>query len=139
MDRSTGNMEESNLKVIKLVDSTNYLPWKFQIKVLLENIADFELLEEEKPENTEAGKLKNWNKADQAARKIIVTSVSEKVLLTIMSCGTLKEMLDRLKRCMDRRRINLCMYWSNVSLRLPLISLEVLLDMYQNWRTLPRR
>lgn len=88
-------MEELNVKIVKLVDSSNYLPWKFQVKILLKNLTNSELLEKNKTDD--GVDQAKWTKADLAAQKIIVTSVSERVLVTLTSCTTSKMMLDRLE------------------------------------------
>ena len=88
-------MEELNVKIVKLADSSNYLPWKFQVKILLKNITNSELLDKEK--TADGVDQAKWTKADLAAQKIIVTSVSERVLVTLTSCTTSKMMLDRLE------------------------------------------
>lgn len=52
--------------------------------------------------NLKMVKLK-WMRTDAVAQKIIVTSVSEKVLLTLVSCKTAAELLDRLDALYEKR------------------------------------
>lgn len=92
---------EELLKVDRL-EGHNWAQWKFVVKVHLKTSDLYGIVngEEKKPvegsgENVE-NKIKQWEKLDSRAQKVIVTTVGQQALLHIMNCNTAKEMWDKL-------------------------------------------
>lgn len=82
------------LKTVKLTGNENYQIWKFQIGIILKSMKNGDLLNTEKP--SDAAKLKDWTHVENSAQRIIVTSVSEKVLSLLFACDSSKTMLEKL-------------------------------------------
>lgn len=94
---------DSESKMEKLRDSSNWSLWKFQIKVLL-NAADImDVVNDNFPKPIDDSKgnfqeqLKIWKKADHKAQKVIVTAVEHQAMLHIMNCTTAREMWVKLE------------------------------------------
>lgn len=68
-----------------------------------------------------------WKKTDTNTQRITVTTVSEKVLLTLMSCKTSKQMLDRLEAFYRAR--------TDQTLQQHSTQMRELVDIYRNWKT----
>ncbi|KAK7579919.1 hypothetical protein V9T40_000548 [Parthenolecanium corni] len=82
------------LKTVKLTGNENYQIWKFQIGIILKSMKNGDLLNTEKP--ADAAKLRDWTHVENSAQRIIVTSVSEKVLSLLFACDSSKTMLEKL-------------------------------------------
>lgn len=86
---------EEQTKHLKLHGSENYAVWRFQLKILLNSDGHYDTIMKEKP--TEETGLTAWMKADLNAQKMIVTSVTEKVMSNLLGCSNSKEMLNKLE------------------------------------------
>lgn len=91
-------MENEISRITKLKGIENWSAWKFQVRVTLSAMGAWDIVTGEviKPEcndnmNTEARlkyekDLVRWNKLDNAAQKVIGTSIEDKPLLHIINC-----------------------------------------------------
>lgn len=94
-------MESETTKITKLKDSQNWAQWKFHVSVLMRDrevmpVVDGSLpkpaLLLAQPTAEEQRALKTWTKSDNAAQKIISTSIVDSQLLHIMNCSCSNDM-----------------------------------------------
>lgn len=85
-----------HVSVLKLEGSKNWNVWKFQMKVLLRGQGWLEIVEGRcvKPENKAEQAI--WESKDAKAQTLIVTRMTEDVILHIISCSTSAEMWRKL-------------------------------------------
>lgn len=100
--RNISRMAIEKTKVEKLRDAENWQQWGFVIRTLLESDDLREVCEgaQIKPEQGTVNfniKMAAWNKANKAAKKLIVMTVESKPGQLIMSCGTAKDMWTKLQ------------------------------------------
>lgn len=94
---------DSESRVEKLRDSSNWSLWKFQIKVLLNAGDIMDVVNNNFPKPVDdskpnfADELKLWKKSDHKAQKVIVTAVEHQAMLHIMNCTTAREMWEKLE------------------------------------------
>lgn len=105
-------MESEISKAVKLKGVENWGIWKFQVEVLMSvndviTVVDdtFENPGPEIPTTTQADivRINSWKKLDGAARRIIVLTVSENVLIHIINCKTAKEMWKKLHKVYENK------------------------------------
>lgn len=101
-------MDNDGVKIEKLKGIENWALWKFQVQVLILASDALGVVSGEtprpeptaSPDATEAAEhqrqLKVWQKADSAAQKLTVTTISEQQILHIINCTSAKEMWDKL-------------------------------------------
>lgn len=99
---------EEKCSVTQLKEQKQWLPWKFQVKILLRAAEIFDVVngKDKEPKTGETDYAKNhaaWTKRDVKAQKIIATSVVDEALLHIMSCETSKEMWDKLHSVYEQK------------------------------------
>lgn len=96
------------VKITKLKGVENWGTWKFQVRIILtaSDVYDIVTGQRKVPEAitqreataiaARARKIREWIKEDSVAQRIIVTSVTEPVLLHIINCTSSKQMWDNL-------------------------------------------
>lgn len=100
-------METTHLKIEKLRDKDNWHQWRFIIRTLLEenqdtlDVCEGKLVRPGADDQDAENKLKKFEKADKAARKLIVTTVERKPLDLLLNCTTAKEMWTKLSSVYD--------------------------------------
>ncbi|KAK2578707.1 hypothetical protein KPH14_012663 [Odynerus spinipes] len=101
-------MDIERVKVEKLRDAGNWRQWQFVVSTLLDSdnlleVCNGTLTKPIIGSSDYDAKLKEWNTANKAAKKIIVTTVEANPLQFLMSCGTAKEMWDKLHGIFDMK------------------------------------
>lgn len=102
-------MENELIKIEKLQTHAQWTMWKFQIKIILKSREVYEVVsgEDPKPDNTEgadyAARLAAWKKSDIKAQRVIVTTISQRVMVHIVNCMTSCEMWNRLHSVFERK------------------------------------
>lgn len=109
-------MESESLKITKLKDVENWGIWKFQVETLLSNNDAITVAtgEFEKPGEVPADaaaatisqherQTAEWKKLDGAARRIIVTLVSENIMVHIMNCKCAKDLWQKLHEVFENK------------------------------------
>lgn len=110
------SMETETVRIEKLQEASQYAVWKFQVQVVLNASEIFDVVsgDETKPENpatdatatekTAAVKaISDWKKKDAKAQKIIVTSLSQKMVLHVLTCKSGHEMWQKLQSVFEQR------------------------------------
>lgn len=87
--------------VIKLEGARNWNVWKFQTAVVLrgQNLYDIVIGSTVKPETQEA----SWVAKDSKAQMLLVTRMSEEVMLHVISCTTAAEMWAKLQSVYEQK------------------------------------
>lgn len=81
----------------KLEGLENWTTWKFQIKVLLKALEIYNVVDGSEVIPTDQGNNRTaWLLKDAKAQSIIVTRVSNKVMLQVITCESAKEIWDKL-------------------------------------------
>lgn len=100
-------MEGYRVKIEKLVDSSNWMQWKFQIRAILNACDALELIDGTlvKPEgnNPDAAELSRWKKANRTAKEILVTTLDKKPLSLVMNCETARDMWVKLLNIYEQK------------------------------------
>lgn len=101
---------EETVKIDKLNSQSQWLTWKFQVKILLSAIDCFDIASgvSKKPEETEAGyanKIVEWRKKDFKAQKVFATSLGQQPLLHIMNCKNSCEMWNKLHGVYEQKSV----------------------------------
>lgn len=96
------------VKVEKLMDASQFLMWKFQLKVYLNASEIFDVVNGDfkKPEGDQKDievLHKRWTKADCKAQRIIVSSVGLQPMQHIMNCTTSREMWVKLEAVYEQK------------------------------------
>jgi len=78
-------MNGDRVKVEKLVDSSNWMQWKFQIWAILDArdalaLIDGKLVKPEGDNVANTAELNRWKKANKKAKEILVTTLDKKPL-----------------------------------------------------------
>lgn len=97
-------MDSEILRVTRLQDRSNWMLWKFQVKVLLNESDLLEVVNgtTAKPDDQNAG-FAAWNKKDKKAQKVIVTTIGKQPTLHIMQCETSGEMWAKLHNIYEHK------------------------------------
>lgn len=109
MQSAPGTMESNEqLRITKLKGVENWGTWKFQVRIILTASDVYDIVAGQRPAPeaitqgeaatvaARARKIREWMKEDSVAQRIIVTSVTEPVLLHIINCTSSKQMWDNL-------------------------------------------
>ncbi|KAK9702958.1 hypothetical protein QE152_g29610 [Popillia japonica] len=89
--------------VIKLEGAKNWNVWKFQIGVILRSLDLLDIVEG-KIVKPEAGQEKGtWLTKDAKAQSLIVTRLSEEVMLHILTCGSANGMWSKLHSVYEQK------------------------------------
>lgn len=109
-------METETIRIEKLQEASQFSAWKFQVRVILISNEIFDVVsgDEKKPEpaaanasvtvKAEADKaISDWKKKDAKAQKIIVTSLSQKMILHVLTCTTAKSMWEKLHSVFEQK------------------------------------
>lgn len=95
--------DKEMISIEKFQDASQWMAWNFQVRVILTAAEAFgvvtgdEVMPTDISDTQHANKLREWNKKDAKAQKIIVTSIGQKVMIHILNCTTSKQMWDKLK------------------------------------------
>lgn len=81
---------------LKLEGLTNWCTWKFQVKIILQALDIYGVVDGSmvKPEN--GADQSSWLQKDAKAQSILVTRLSNKVMLQVMTCDSAKAIWDKL-------------------------------------------
>ncbi|XP_046145768.1 uncharacterized protein LOC123989134 [Osmia bicornis bicornis] len=94
-------MDTEAVKITKLQNAQNWAQWKFQVSVLLKDkdswsVTQGDVAKPEVPEQDaserQRGALLEWTRKDNAAQRIIATTVADSQLVHIMNCRSAKDM-----------------------------------------------
>ncbi|KAK2577906.1 hypothetical protein KPH14_000777 [Odynerus spinipes] len=102
-------MEGTNLKIEKLRDKDNWHQWRFIVRTLLENeddlmeVCEGRLVKPADDAQDRVVKLQKFEKANKAARKLLVTTVEEKLLDLLLNCSTAMDMWKKLNSVYDMK------------------------------------
>lgn len=86
--------QQASGSTIKLEGQRNWSLWKFQVTVLLRGLEVFSVVD-----GTEVKRATNeveWNRKDAKAQSLIVTRLSENVMIHILTCETSAQMWNKL-------------------------------------------
>lgn len=86
---------------VKRFDGKNYQPWKFQITAVLTASEIFDVVDGARTrppdaEGANAGRMKTWIKDNAKATAIIASAMEDEQVMSVLVCGTAKEMWDKL-------------------------------------------
>lgn len=100
-------METARFKIEKLRDKDNWYQWRFIVRTLLEededllDVCEGRLIQPKTGVAGHSDDLRRFQKADKAARKLIVTTVERKPLDLLLNCTTAREMWTKLNTVYD--------------------------------------
>jgi hypothetical protein len=86
--------------------ASNLNSWKSRLLITLEESDLMKFVEEVVPEPDDASEKSQWKKNDARARKIIIYSVRDHLILHISKLKTTKEMFDALKNLFGSNNTN---------------------------------
>ncbi|XP_057870681.2 uncharacterized protein LOC131077246 [Cryptomeria japonica] len=81
----------------RLHGASNFTSWKFRVLIALEDNDILKFVEKEVPEPSDETEKTQWKKNDTKARKILIDSVMNHLVLIISKPKLAKEMFDTLK------------------------------------------
>lgn len=102
-------MEDHDVvKVEKLQEASQFLMWKFQMKVYLNaseifNVVCGDFIKPEEDSKDFEKNKKLWTKADCRAQRIIVSSIGPQPMQHIMNCSTSREMWTKLESVYEQK------------------------------------
>lgn len=105
-------MEGDSIKIDKFENSDQWNSWKFQIKILLSAGDVFDVVkgDEVKPvkisgqtDAVHSVAVKDWQKKDNKAQKIIVTTIGKQPMMHIINCNTSNEMWIKLQSVYEQK------------------------------------
>ncbi|KYN27356.1 Copia protein [Trachymyrmex cornetzi] len=99
-------MDGDRVKIEKLVDSNNWMQWKFQVRAILDARDALEVIDGSliKPENDrDEVMLLRWKKANKVAKEILITTLDKKPLSLVMTCETAREMWVKLLNVYEQK------------------------------------
>ncbi|XP_053990427.1 uncharacterized protein LOC128882724 [Hylaeus volcanicus] len=100
-------MDGDRVKFEELVDSGNWIYWKFQMKAFLNARDALEVIDGTwvKPDNSveKAVELARWKKPNKIAKEVLVTTLDKKTLTLIMNCDTTCEMWFKLLNICEKK------------------------------------
>lgn len=93
--------DDGLVRSVKRFDGKNYQSWKFQITTVLTASEIFDVVDgtRTKPPDAEevnAGRMKTWIKDNAKATAIIASAMEDEQVMSVLVCGTAKEMWDKL-------------------------------------------
>lgn len=103
-------MDSESSKITKLVDAKQWTIWKFQVKIVLQSIGAWNVVNgtEKEPKRDSSNtkyetELAEFNKKDVNAQRVIVTTVGEQPLLHIVNCTHASEMWSKLQTVFEQK------------------------------------
>lgn len=96
-------MEGNNGNVIKLEGSRNWNIWKFQTTVLLRGNGWLDIVEGRSVKPDVAAQQITWESKDAKAQTLLVTRMSEDVMLHVITCATAAEMWRKLQSVYEQK------------------------------------
>lgn len=96
MENMVINSSETNSSNSKLDGLSNWSIWKFQVKVILKALEVYGIVDGSVVKPEEDADKEIWEKKDAKAQSVIVTRLSQKVMLQVMNCETSKDIWDKL-------------------------------------------
>lgn len=97
------SMGQSGHNIIKLEGSKNWNIWKFQTSVLLRGQGLYGIVNGTKVKPEEDAQVHNWDTQDAKAQSLLVTRMSEEVMLHVISCNTSAAMWSKLHSVYEQR------------------------------------
>lgn len=89
--------------IVKLEGAKNWNVWKFQVGVLLRGLGVFEIAEATRVKPEEEIDLRAWLKKDSKAPSLIVTRLSESIMLHVLTCTSAAEMWRKLHSVYEQK------------------------------------
>ncbi|CAL1681113.1 unnamed protein product [Lasius platythorax] len=89
--------------IMKLKGAKNWNVWKFQVGVLLRGLGVFEIAEGTRVKPEEEIDLRAWLKEDSKVQSLIVTRLSESVMLHVLTCTSAAEMWRKLHSVYEQK------------------------------------
>lgn len=93
-------MDQANtmsVGTLKLEGTKNWNVWKLQVKVTLKGLGLYDVIDGSEVKPEEAGEeYGKWLKRDSKAQSIIVSRLSENVMIHILACHTAEQMWKKL-------------------------------------------
>lgn len=90
------DMDDSLIKIDKLLDESQWAMWKFPVKLTLIANDLFEVVSGDEVCPATADGMKPWKRKDAKAQRIIGTTVGSNVITHMVNCNTAKQMWDKL-------------------------------------------
>lgn len=89
---------------LRLEGANNWTSWKFQVKVILKALNVFGVVDgsDAYPEGDD-NKIKEWTQRDAKAQGVIVTRLSNNIMLQVSTCESAKEMWDKLMTVFEQK------------------------------------
>lgn len=97
-------MENDTYKIEKLTSASQWLLWKFQVRIMLSASDAFQVVSGDLAQPAEGdAKLSAWQKVDMKAQRVIATSVGQQALLHIVNCTTSNQMWRKLHTVYEQK------------------------------------
>lgn len=100
-------MDQANtmsVGTLKLEGTKNWNVWKFQVKVTLKGLGLYDVIDGSEVKPEEAGEeYGKWLKRDSKAQSIIVSRLSENVMIHILACDTAEQMWKKLLSVFEQK------------------------------------
>ena len=93
----------------RLDGASNFNSWKSRLLITLEESDLMKFVEEVVPEPDDASEKSQWKKNDARARRIIIYSVKDHLIMYISKLKTTKEMFDTLNKLFERNNTNIAL------------------------------
>lgn len=88
---------------MKLEGAQNWNVWNFQVSVLLRDLGVYEIADGTKVKPEAEADLRTWLKEDAKAQSLIVTRLSESVMLHVLTCTSAAEMWRKLHSVCEQK------------------------------------
>ncbi|KMQ86138.1 copia protein, partial [Lasius niger] len=89
--------------IVKLEGAKNWNVWKFQVGVLMRGLGVFEIADGTRVKPEAEADLSAWLKEDSKAQSLIVTRLSESVMLHVLTCTSAAEMWRKLHSVYEQK------------------------------------
>ncbi|CAH2097113.1 unnamed protein product [Euphydryas editha] len=96
-------MENNNVNVLKLEGSRNWNVWKFQTMVLLRGNGWLDIVEGKCVKPANATEKLAWETNDAKAQTLLVTRMTEEVMLHVITCTSSSEMWRKLQSVYEQK------------------------------------
>ncbi|KAG5885244.1 hypothetical protein JTB14_025941 [Gonioctena quinquepunctata] len=92
-------MEQVEFKRVIVLENngSNYPAWKFQIIIILRTAGVYEIVDKSRLPGASEESKKKWSEDDLKAQRVIVTSISERVITHLIACKSSADMWTRIQ------------------------------------------
>ncbi|KAG5896038.1 hypothetical protein JTB14_011033 [Gonioctena quinquepunctata] len=92
-------MEQVEFKRVIVLENngSNYPAWKFQIIIILRTAGVYDIVDKSRLPGASEESKKKWSEDDLKAQRVIVTSVSERVITHLIACKSSADMWTRIQ------------------------------------------